>query len=278
MSEKNSCDFSKYNSMTNDELEEILRLDAIGTAEEELDADAISYVVEVLASRKQVITERTAEEAWESFQKDYMPEEFNSTNANTHAKAHRWRSRLIATAAAIALLITIPLTAKAFGWENLWSIIAKWANGTFSFVSNENTAIEHPSADDIEEYPSLQSLLASNGRDPSVVPTWVPEGFDVLDVRMDLSPQQENYSAIYQRNNDELRIYMYTHLDADWENIEINEDIIEIYERSGVPYYICSNMDELKVIWIIDSYECYISGNLSLEEMKQMINSIGKGK
>ena len=77
MSEKLNRDFSRYEAMTTEELEEILRLDAEAPEGAGSDTELILYILEVLASRKNAknITGNTAQAAWESFQQNYMPEE-----------------------------------------------------------------------------------------------------------------------------------------------------------------------------------------------------------
>ena len=37
------------------------------------------------------------------------------------------------------------------------------------------------------------------------------------------------------------------------------------------------NVEQIRAVWIVNSYECIISGDLSIEELKMMIDSIGKG-
>ena len=42
-------------------------------------------------------------------------------------------------------------------------------------------------------------------------------------------------------------------------------------------YYIFDNHSQYVAAWNFESYECYISGPLSLEELNEMIDSIEKG-
>lgn len=46
---------------------------------------------------------------------------------------------------------------------------------------------------------------------------------------------------------------------------------------SGVTYYIFADIDVVKAVWINGSYECDIMGNVTIEELKMMIDSIEKG-
>lgn len=77
MSENRNRDYSKYDDMTTEELEEILRLDASAPDGEDSDTELLLYVMEVLANRRKNmnITGKTALEAWESFQQNYLDEE-----------------------------------------------------------------------------------------------------------------------------------------------------------------------------------------------------------
>lgn len=279
MSEDRNRDYSKYDSMTTQELEEILRLDAEAPEERESDTELLLYVMGVLADRKKNnVTGKTAQESWESFRKNYLDEEY--TEEMRVPKKHRatkpWR-RLIAAAAVIVLVVCIPLSAKAFGWDELWNVFAIWTKDTFSFVSSEDTQTSEPAADDNLEYTSLRDLLERNNRPSEMVPAWIPEGFVLESVEKVASPCDEIYIAIYLNGENELLIRVRSYLQEAPEKAEINEDLLEIYEVSGVQYYIFSNMGQMRVVWITGSYQCNISGDLSMEEIKQMIDSIGKG-
>lgn len=279
MSEDRNRDYSKYDSMTTQELEEILRLDAEAPEERESDTELLLYVMGVLADRKKNnVTGKTAQESWESFRKNYLDEEYTEEMRvpKKHRAAKPWR-RLIAAAAVIVLVVCIPLSAKAFGWDKLWNVFAIWTKDTFSFVSGEDTQTSEPSPDDQDVYNSLQELLYENNRDPHMVPSWIPERYVLVRIEKDVTPMQEVYRAFYQDGQKELTIRVRSYLQGDPEKAEINGDLLEIYEVSGVQYYIFPNMNQIQAVWINGSYQCNISGDLSMEEMKQMIDSIGKG-
>ena len=70
---------------------------------------------------------------------------------------------------------------------------------------------------------------------------------------------------------------MRNYLDDNPQYVEKSEDLIEIYAVSGVEYYLLANNERKQAVWIKDSYECYILGDLTIEELKQMIDSIKKG-
>lgn len=277
MSENLNRDFSQYEAMATEELEEILRLDAEAPEGAQSDTELILFILEVLDGRKSTenITGNKAQQAWESFQNNYMPEEAEKSAEQKHTA--KWLSRLVAAAAAIALLVVIPISASALTFEEVWDIFARWAKETFSFVSGENAEISEPSPKDNRGYASLQEILAEHKRDSSIIPSWIPEGFTLDAIDKNVSPAREVYSAYYVAGDKELHIQVRTHLSEDIQNNEIQNNPIEIYPHEGIEYYIFINKDKLRVIWLVGPYECLISGDVSIDELKLMIDSIKKG-
>lgn len=279
---RGSRDFSKYDTMETAELEEILRLDAALPEGAESDTELLLYVMGVLADRRRNngVAGKTAFEAWESFEKNYMPSE--EENEVSPAKKSSivlapWMRRAIAAAAVLVLLVTLPLSANALDLEDLWDIIARWAKETFSFVSGEDTEITEPVPPGEEGFVSLQDALIKSNRDPSIVPTWIPDRYVFENVTKEIFPSREVYVALYNSNCDVLRILIHSYLSDDQHIVEIDGDSTEVYSSDGVDYYIVTNQDQLQVIWIHESFECIISGTLTIDEIHKMIDSIGKG-
>ena len=277
-------DFSMYDAMTTEVLEEILRLDAEAPNGQATDGELLLYVMEVLAQRKQNSDNpgKTAQKAWESFQQHYLPSEEDCViHTEKFKKPVRsnspWLRRLTAAAAVIALVVCLSATANAFGWQDIWNAVAKWAKETFSFVSNGNGQDTEPAADDARQYTSFQELLAKAGQNVDMIPTWIPDGYALQDILVDETPVRKSYFAYYTNGEKIIRISVQSYIDADPEKIEINGDPLEIYEVSGIEYYIYKNDESYRTAWTKDSYECYISGDLTIEEIKTMIESIGKG-
>ena len=277
MSENLNRDFSKYEAMETKELEEILRLDAEAPEGAQTDTELLLYILEVLASRNNTenITENKAQKAWESFERINMPEECQ--NPVARKKRVPWLRRLAATAAAVALLIVIPFSTKALTLEEIMEIFGRWAKETFSFVSSENTEVSEPVSDDGRNFSSLQEMLREDNRDASIIPTWIPSGFSLEKVEKDVTPIQETYSARYVKGDLFFRIRVQNYLDDDFQKIETSQEYSEIYSVGNQDYYIFHNNKQNQAVWVRGTYECIISGNLSIDEMKLMIDSIEKG-
>lgn len=274
-------DFSKYDDLDTQDLEAILRLDSEAPQGQESDTEKMLYIAGVLAKRKNAMnTGKTAHEAWESFEKYYLPTEEDSVEytAQTKKTVKPWVRRLTAAAAAIVLMVGLSATAvSAFGWEDIWNAVAKWAKETFSFVSGSDTELTEPQEKTAQEYTSLQEALEGTDQDSDIVPTYIPDGYQLEDIAIHENPMQSIYVAKYMSGEKELMITVQSYVENDLEIVEINDTLLEIYIVDGVEYRIFSNNQQLRAVWIKGSYECYISGELTLEEIKTMIDSIGKG-
>ena len=274
---RGSRDFSRFDTMETEELEEILRLDAEAPEEEETDTELLLYIMEVLAERRKKanITGNNAQDAWKSFEENYMPE--NILETKSKPAPARWLRSVIAAAAVIALLILIPVSAKAMKLDELWNVVAKWAKETFSFVSGGDTNVDEPGPDRRDELTPLRELLEQRERDVTIVPTWIPEGFMLEKVEEDVTPIQEIYRARYLNGDKKIRIRVQTYLTDDFQKLEIEEGYSEIYTVAGIDYYIFENIEQNRAVWVTGIYECVISGDLSIDEIKRMIDSIEKG-
>lgn len=280
MSENLNRDFSQYDLMETEELEKILRLDAEAPVGAESDTELLLYVMEVLARRRNHnhdIAGNNAHSAWSEFQEHYMPEVILDSPKKDKRRPALWLRRAVAAAAVLVLVFVIPVTAKALTIEEIWDIVARWAKETFSFVSGENTEVSEPTPDDLDSFSSLQELLIASNRNASLVPTWIPGKFKLSNLERDVTPIQEIYRANYSFENEVLKIRVQTHLSEDIQNNEIENEPIEIYVSDGIEYYIFKNLDQLRAIWTVESYECLITGDVTLDEIKMMIDSIEKG-
>ena len=276
--------FAKYDAMSTDELQQILRDDASKSEGAESDTETLFYVMEVLAKRRQARNEgKSPAEALESFKKNYYTEnDISSVSESTTAafkpsSRGRWKRGLIAVAAMLVLVIGSSITANAMGFD-LWEVIAKWTQETFHFgYAGQLDDSDAPDKEIDLPYSALQEALDELNIHTALVPVWLPDGYEEVDIKTYETPSQRQFVAKYQNGENSIRIRITDYLDTHPVQIEQSDSLIEIYPSNGVDYYIFDNYDQLKAVWITDSYECYISGPISIEEIKEMIDSIKKG-
>lgn len=271
---RGNIDFAKYDSMATQELEEVLRLDAEMPGGQESDIDKILYIMEVLAERKRnnSHTGKTALEAYESFKQNYMPETDNHVIPITaKRKSPGWVRSLTATAAVLAILLTGAVTAKAFGLD-VWKAVVQWSQETFRFSDGDDLAV-----DDSLPYTSLQDALQKGNAPTWLAPTYIPDGFAFIEIDVQKTPRKNTYMARYTHEEEFLVIAVRDYQGSDSVYVEQSDGLVEEYEVSGITYYLFSNQGQTRAVCLYKSYECEISGNVTIEEMKKMIDSIQKG-
>ena len=281
MSENQNCgigDMSKYDAMTTEELEEILRLNAQTLEEQESDTEMILYIMEVLAERERNNGHigKTAHEAYESFKQNYMPEKDNDIlpceiSSKPPKRFPRWARGLVATAAVLAILLIGSATAKAFGLD-VWKVVIQWSQETFHFGDEG-----HADTDNDLPYASLQEALKKSNTPVWLVPTYIPEGFSLLEVNVEQTPLKKMYRAQYTYGEKDLAIVVWEYLSGDPVYVEQSDGLVEEYKVADITYYLFENNKQVQAVWIVDSYECYISGDVTIDELRIMVSSIKKG-
>ena len=277
MSELNKCaEFSHYDSMTTEELQEILRKHAHGELETEPDTDELYYIMEVLAQRREEENPqafRSEEEALAEFRKHYMPKEKKA------AKVIKFPSRALKAVAAVLAVVLILAVGMSISVEafhiDIWSKFANWTKEIFQFTDlPQGTTAANPEKENNLELKSLQDALGQYAETEKLVPTWMPEGYRSKDLKVTSTPRVLNIGAIYEKNGSELIIKIRQTIGVQAPQVEKNDDFIEAYVVDGVEYYIFSNTETLQAAWSIGEFECIIGGKITLEEMKMMIDSI----
>ena len=279
MSELNNrAEYAHYDSLPTEELQEILRKHANGELQTEPDTDELYYIMEVLARRREEQDPqafRSDEEALADFRKNYMPKAMQTGRT----KVVRFPNRAFRVAAAVLAIVLIlvvgtSVTAEAFHVD-IWSKFATWTKEIFQFTDTpQGTTAPNPEKEYNAELKSLQDALSQEEITESLIPTWMPAGYKSKDLQIMSSPRGRNIYATYEKNDERLIIKIRQTIGVQAPQVEKNDDFLELYVVDGVEYYIFSNSETLNAAWSIGEFECIITGKITLEEMKKMIDSI----
>lgn len=308
---ENRKDYSKYDEMSTEYLEELLRLDAELPDGEGADINEILYISEVIAKRDNEhptgrYSEADVDAAWETFQTKYLPyatdgrslydfddDEHDDTEVTDislrHSKKHtsprskHILKRVVSIAAVIALLLGITTaTAHALGYD-LWEVVAQWTKDAFMFVStskvNDVENANSNSALNEKEYADLQAALDAYGITEQLVPKWLPDGFEVENVYVDeySGPMAVIFQSNYKCGERTIIIQLNLYRDTndisytDWEKDNIDIRTLEI---ENCTFYMTKNAERECAIWLNGPFECSIIGDISSEELTKVIKSI----
>lgn len=300
-------DFSKFDEMSTEELNEILRQDSQLPDGEDSDTDAILYIMGVIAKRNQELPSSDfgdVNHAWSSFNKNYRFDssegcslfdfddepQLNGTSDKTqilrpaprsNTRPRKWVLRTARIlAAVIAVLLATSLTAYAFGFD-LWGAIASWTKETFGFRSAEYTQTAVPSSK--KEIPapltSIANEMEMHGIPTTILPSYLPDGFVERDFQYNAVTQPESLYCLLE-NGDSSITLLYTVFSENQDHLLYEKDTVdpEQYEYNGTVYYIMTNKEVYFAAWTADNIECSIAGVETYDEIIKIIQSIGSAK
>jgi len=281
------------NSMSSSDLRDLLRFDIYSENAEELDPCYILKIMEVLEEKeKKDICDQHPDVniAFQSFKESYLPytndaeslydwdNEGKDTLSHSQNRQNPSKSRikprrfvrlkrLGIVAAVFIVFSTLFFSTTALG-SSFWQSITQWSRETFGF-SNRTT-----SAHINMELIGLHEALVEHGITELVAPSWIPEGFELIDLIVLELSDKILFMTQLENGNDFLLIQLTYLSHNDGVIYERNDEDVEIYRRNGIDHFILSNMDYLKVVWNNQNIECFFTGDITKGDAQLMINSI----
>lgn len=266
------------------ELEELLALEAANLDAAEPNADFIATVLEVMAERESEQEQEMTEQAWEDFQEYYTLRKQEETETDNDEEAprdhrrkieHRQRSpkliRVIRIGIVAAVLVVL-LCGTAFGW-NFFQAVADWTEETFHFLTGQERKARLES-----DVFLAQRLLVKTRTDTCTIPRWSPEGTTASGVPTENSRTDRFVvRAAYTVGTREFSIRITIH-DTPPETYigtyQKDATIETEYSAGGICHYIVGNNETISAMWVNGCVEGYIQGELTVEELQKMIDSI----
>ena len=290
MVNKNEYESGTYwDQLSTEQLEDILRADI--ASPNQTNDETVFHILEVLEKReKENPSGRLpdTDQAWKEFQQYYNipegegqslypvrsdPETQPAPTSTTKNRRFRPRKVLVVVAV-LVLMFGSMLTAQAAGVD-IFGAIGRWTEEKFHFE------ITPASEDGTTDY-TFREASRKRGLPQSLIPTWYPKGFEssepiddsvedyVDSVYCEYINKEENrsYSVMVSRYYDSNSIAATVY--------EKDDTKVEIYENNGRNFYIMSNLDTLTATWSDGKMSIDISGQLEINELKHIIDSIGE--
>lgn len=126
---------------------------------------------------------------------------------------------------------------------------------------------------------NIVDAVKAYGINEKLFPTWVPEGFslDYVQVTQDYFYDQTDFMANYLHKDGtrEFAVSSRTLVEGqDGSIIEKDDRPVEIYTVNNVDWYIMHNLSRINAVAMIGSREVGFWGDVSVDEMKQIIDSV----
>lgn len=285
-------DFSVFDKLSTEELEEILRQDSMLPEDKESDTEAILYITEVLAKRESenpTHNLQDRETAWDEFNEVYRPfvsdtrplwadddDRDASAPAAFVSKPRTMRGIVRAAgiaAIAAAFIFAGSLCAYALGYD-LWGNLAEWTKEIFHFTQTSEPS-QSGAGEDGEFAPvlaELAALLEEHGVAADVLPGYMPEGYEQVELNY---YQTGDGCWLGTYENDEGEFLALDYRVGGTTVYTKDDDDPELYmSGSGRQFYIFTNVGKYRAAWLYGDMECSIFGLSDKSELLKIIDSI----
>lgn len=187
--------------------------------------------------------------------------------------------RLLPLAAVVAVSLSGMIAAQAMGVD-VFGALARWTDETFRFAGEAGTARDASSPENEAVRRPLQDALDQYGVTAVPAPGWYPEGAELvrdvnvkeneeaLIISCDLTCEGKSFNITVQQYPTPGRLFQQT--------FEKDASNMEEYRSAGRTFYIMSNPPDSRATYSDGQTALSISGELSLEHLKKIIDSIGE--
>ena len=192
-------------------------------------------------------------------------------------KGKRVNSFLLKAASVLLVLAALAAAVpqKAEAW-NIFERLIAWTEDVFSLTSPAEEAGREAYAFQTDN-PDLQEVydrVTELGITAPVVPSWIPEGYELVECKVSESPTTNCLYASFSNGGTELLYQMNSY--ADNVSYEFYKDAIStrIEEKNGIDHTIIQNEDVMVALWTVDNIQCSIFIDCQEETLLRILDAI----
>lgn len=211
---------------------------------------------------------------------DVVERKFDATlsKKGVTRKSGRVFLRSVVKIAAIAILtlllsFSMMIGVQAFGVD-MFGALARWTSDTFHFETQQTG---YDSKNDLHN--SVQAMLNVQGILGEYAPRWYPEGSKIINYSLsddEFGLDTHVSFSVFDEKHFHIRISEFIdNEDIDNTLSERDTDFCEEYLSHDKLFYLFSNDEQMKGIWSDGKIVLSIRGDLTVQELKEMIDSIG---
>lgn len=191
--------------------------------------------------------------------------------------------RRIAIVVVILLFMGNTISTYAFNY-NFLNVIIGYTSDVFNkrLVTKSSNEEENHSGillQDIDSnmYESFQDALNVYGITEVKAPLWIPSNYNYAGVQLSDTSDRDIIVSVYKSGEKMIVVTVINYSEipsGQTRTFEKSEGSPLIFTYNGIDHYIFSNLEKITATWINGLTECDIHGDISLEEIKLMIESM----
>lgn len=238
------------------------------------DRETVLLALSILEERDPTDSTNRPEDALETWS--------NAVNRSTHLESQSYKPNrkhrrwLTAVAAAVIALILLAVVPQSVGAESIFEIIGRWTRDTFGFSfgiedQNQEGYIFKSNHEGLQQ---IYAAVAAQGVTEPVVPTWIPEGYEMAELKIVSNTTVPKTCALLVTDDKYIQIMIEIHSEEASNKYPKDQMNVETIEYKDICYFIISNGNTYKAMWKNGKAECSVITNESMEVLKNMLNTI----
>lgn len=258
--------------LTTEQLDEMLQKEL---HKDTIDDHAARLIMRILREREEnhpVEMTLEIEQAWEKYKRDVTT---IGKDGPKRSKARRWVLRASSIAAILCLVVL--MFPQQAGAETFWERLTRWTESIVEFFSpsdNEGRIQEYEFKTDNPGLQQVYDVVVELGITDPVVPMWLPEGYELVEIETTDTPRKEGLNATFERDGAQTIYFVNKHVDEIAHSYHKDDTRHEEFERNGFTFYIAQNNDRWVAIWTKDNIECFLTIDCQEDTIHEILRSI----
>ena len=265
---RNKLLHNAWSEMPTSELDRQLQLEL---QKEEPEEEVVLGIIRVFQEREENCTvevTKDIQDAWNRYHE-------KTVKPKKTTRKCKWFIRAAAVAVFGFVILAIPQTVGA---ESLLDVFFRWTESVFEFFVPEDEAT-NPTMEQVfqTEHPGLQKVydqLSEMGVTEPVVPMWLPEGFELIELKVIPLQKKEKVYVFFHTKDSYITLSYRMSADILPSKYEKKVSGVEAYEAFRKSHLIMDNGENILVTWVVDGVECSINTDIEKEEVYKLIDSI----
>lgn len=268
MRESKTCPNQGWQQMPVEELDQLLQ------AELEKEHPNEEVVLPILRELEEREKDHPVEKTPEVLAISDQLSKYEATS--TQSKYRRGWIAGIAALAAVACIVVLALP-RTVGAESFLNVLFRWTGSVFEFVDPDKSESQPKvNTEFTTDNPGLQELydkITALGVAESVVPMWLPEGFELTELKE--IPMAGGSKVFCKFENGNAAVLITYRISTDISpKVEKEDSPVAVYDYADISHFVLENDANISVTWTVDGVECLLNANIAKEDLYTVIKSI----
>lgn len=260
--------------LTTEQLSRMLRTEL---RKEQIDDHSVRLIMRILREREENTPPEITpgiKQAWEKYQRDVAAIEKDRSGP---CKARGWALRAASIAAVFCLVVLV--FPQPAGAETFWERLSRWTESIVEFFGPKDDEARIVDYEFQTDNPGLQQVydaVVEMGVTDPVVPMWLPEGYELTEIKETSSPRRIGTYSRFTDGTNEIVFVVNMHIDEMSHSFFRDDSQYEVFEQNGILHYVTQNENVSVAIWAKDQIECSMFIDCQENTLVEILRSIYK--